>query len=149
MHRSAAVFLLLLVAGCEQSKPRYRSYVPGPSFREEMLAGVLGTPADSVAAGEWVTLHAARTAGPWVLSDSAGEANAPCRRVSPVEREFEVASKVKWRIQPSEGIAFNIPGPPDFVRQVKFTRPGRYEVWAVSEGCAGPFESNRFVVEVR
>lgn len=149
MTRPLLLLTVLLVGACEPSKPRYRSYVPGPAFREEMLADVLGTPADSVAAGEWVTLHASRTAGPWVLSDSAGEANAACTRISPIEREFEVASKVRWTIQPSEGVSFNLPGPPDFLRQVKFTRPGTYEIWAVSDGCGGAFASNRFTVIVR
>lgn len=95
-----------------------------------------------VQVGEWVTLHAARQAGPWVPKNMDSTEEPACEKISPAEREFEVASKVGWEVEPEGAASFNMPGPPEFERQIRFTQPGRYVLRAVSEGCTGAYRSN-------
>src|SRR5690606_5650974 len=124
-------------------------YVPGPGFEQVMEASLeLPDSAAPVRAGEWITLHATRRSGPWVLRDSTMTEDPPCQQIAPVVDEDEVASKVRWRVEPEGVAAFNTPGPPDYDRQIRFDRPGRYRIRAVSEGCGAPFESNAIEVVV-
>src|SRR5688500_11141136 len=116
MRSTLALVALLLLSAREPGPPRYRDYVPGPGFREEMEVGIARPHPSEITAGIWVELHAERRAGPWQLADSTTEDPA-CRRVSPIAEEFEVASKVQWEIRPSEGVTFNVPGPPDYERE--------------------------------
>ena len=144
----ACLLLSGVALGCEPARPRYHPYVPAEGF-EEALQISSELPDSVAAAGQWVTMHAERRAGPWEPKAVSSRTDHPCERIAPALREYEVASKVRWHIQPSEGVVFNTPGPPDFQRQIRFTRPGRYVLHAVSEGCAGPFASNRLTVVVR
>ena len=124
-----------------------RPYVPGPGFTQTIEVS-LEVPDSGAAAGDWVTMHAVRASGPWVLADSTTE-DPPCERISPIVREDEAASKVEWIVEPSEGVSFNTPAPPLYERQVTFTRPGRYLVSATANGCGEPFVSNQVEVVVR
>jgi len=148
----AAMIGTVLLAGCESQGGggQYRTYVPAPDFKQEMQVW-LEVPTDSspVAIGQWITMHAARQSGPWQLRDSTVTGRPPCEKIAPATREFEVASKVEWRVEPAGKVSYNVPGPPNFERQIRFTQPGRYRVWAVSQGCGRPFESNRVEVVVR
>jgi hypothetical protein len=134
----------LAVSACESDV--YVNYVPAPGFEQVMEASLALPDSGPVAVGQWVTLHATRRSGPWVLQDSTMTEDPPCEQISPVTEEFEVASKVEWRVEPPGQAAFNTPGAPDYDRQISFTEPGRYRLRAVSSGCGEPFESN--VLEV-
>lgn len=141
--------LAALLAGCGEQKPRYIPYVPAPGF-QETLRIQLALPQGPVRVGEWVTLYAQRESGPWEpIVVSKQKDDPPCERISPKLQEDDVASKVRWEVTPPGSVAFNTPGAPDFERRVRFTKPGRYSVRAVSEGCLGRFFSEPVVVEVR
>jgi hypothetical protein len=150
MRTLLAAACALLLAACESSgKTGYVPYVPGPGF-EETVEIWLETPDSGAAAvGDPITLHASRQSGPWQLKDSTVTGTPACERLSPITREFEVASKVEWRIEPEGAVTWNAPGPPDYDRQIRFTRPGRYRVVAVSRGCAGSITSKPVEVVVR
>jgi hypothetical protein len=145
--RAVPAFLCatLALAACDSG---YIPYVPGEGFSQTIQVSVELPDSGAVRAGEWVTLHAVREAGPWVLADSTTEDPA-CERISPIAREDEAAHKVEWVVEPREGITFSTPAPPLFERQIQFSRPGRYTIAAASNGCGAPFTSNRIEVEVR
>ena len=146
---TAGILGIVLFSGCEPQNSRgYIPYVPGEGFSETMQVWIEGVDSGPVAVGEWLTAHAARQSGPWELRDSAATGVPPCQKITPVVREFEAASKVEWRADPAGSVSYNVPGPPEFKRQLRFTRPGTYRVWAVSEGCERPFESNRVEIVV-
>lgn len=157
MHRpfrvhpvAACLPLLAALLACEPAKSGYIPYIPGPGFSETLRVAVR-LPDSTVVlhSGEWATLHAEREAGPWRLK--AGEAaneKGACERTSPAIQELEVASRVKWHVEPSEGVSYNVPGS-TFERQIRFEKPGRYQVWAVSKGCGTTITSDRVEVEVR
>jgi hypothetical protein len=93
-----------------------------------------------------VTMHANRESGPWVLRDSTMKNDPPCEEISPIIKD-EAAGKVEWRVEPEGQVNFSTPGPTD--RQIKFLQPGRYRVWAVSDGCGAEFKSNEVDVLVQ
>ena len=142
--RHAALAGALLLAGCE-SDSGYVPYVPAPGFKQNVQIWLDAPDLKQVETGRWITLHATRQAGPWMLRDSTVE-NPACEKLSPIEREFEAAGKVQWRVEPEGAAAYKWAA--DFQRQISFTAPGTYQVWAVSEGCGESFESNRVEVVV-
>jgi hypothetical protein len=141
---------LVLFAACEGNGGRgFVHYVPGAGFEQE-LEVELRLPEDRpIAVGEWVDISASRRSGPWVLEDTAAPGRPACRRISPVTEEYEVAEKVSWRVEPAGQASFGNARPPDLTRQIRFTAPGTYQVWATSDGCGEPFVSNRIEVVVR
>jgi hypothetical protein len=129
--------LLALAAGlgaCDAGGPPF-VYVPGPGFQRALVVR-LDTPADGPArTGEWITLHANRLMGPWqrVRRAEAPDSALCVLPAAPASPEIEIASKLQWHVEPAEGIRFNRPNAPDYERQIQFTRPGTYRVWAVSD----------------
>lgn len=146
--KSIAALLLLIAAACE-SESAYVPYVPAPGFEEVMEASLELPDSGSVVVGEWITLHASRRSGPWMLRDSSHTEEPLCEKISPVVEEREVAEKVEWRVEPEGAASFRVTGQPDFARRISFARPGLYRVRAVSSGCGAEFESNVVEVEVR
>ena len=140
----AILYAALALAACEST---YIPYVPGEGFSQTIEVSLELPDSGAVRAGEWVTMHAARAAGPWVLADSTTEDPA-CERISPIAREDEAGHKVEWVVEPREGLAFNSPAPPLFERRIQFTRPGRYTIFATSSGCGEPIRSNTVEVVV-
>lgn len=139
---------LVTLSACE-SKGGYIPYVPGPGFDQRMEITLELPDSAPVAVGQWVTLHATRESGPWVLRDSAATDEPRCEEISPITEEYEAAGKVEWKVEPEGQVNYSVPGPPNFDRQIKFNQPGAYRVWAVSKGCGTSFESNRVNVTVR
>lgn len=151
MRSVLTVALLTLLAACEGGGGggAYRTYVPGADFREEMQVWVETPDSGTAAVGEWLTLHAARQSGPWELRDTARTDDPPCEKIAPAVREFEVASKVEWQVEPEGRVSYNVPGPPEFERQIRFDQPGTYRLRAVSEGCGAQIVSNQVEVTIR
>ena len=146
----APLLLILPLAACGgESSGGYVPYVPGPGFAQRMEVTLELPDSAPVAVGAWVTMHATRESGPWVLRDSTMTEAPACEKISPVTQEYEVAGKVEWRVEPAGRVNYSVPGPPDFDRQIRFNEPGRYRVWAVSDGCGADFESNQVEVTVR
>jgi hypothetical protein len=147
---AACLPLLALLGACEPAKSKYVPYIPGPGFTETMHAAVrLPDSTTVLRPGEWATLHASRESGPWRLkTGEAANEKAACERTSPALQESEVAAVVQWHVEPNKGVSYNVPGA-SFERQIRFERPGTYQVWAVSRGCKGQITSNRVEVVVR
>ena len=147
-----AITLLVLcpsLLACESSDPAYIPYVPGPGFTQILEISLELPDSAPVPVGEWVTMHATRESGPWVLQDSTMTDDPPCKEVAPVTEEYEAANKVSWTVEPSEDVEFRATNPPERLRQVRFNKPGRYRVRAESRGCGEPFQSNVVEVVVR
>jgi hypothetical protein len=138
----------LPLAGCE-SQRGYVPYVPGPGFKQVMEVTLELPDSAPVAVGSWITMHATRESGPWVLRDSTMTDDPPCEEISPIIQEYEAAGKVEWKVEPEGQVNFSVPGPPNWDRQIKFNQPGRYRVWAISDGCGAGFKSNEVSVVVR
>ena len=144
----ALLVCALPLAACE-SGGGYVPYVPGPGFTQELQVTLELPDSAPVPVGTWVTMHATRKSGPWVLRDSTMTEEPPCEQISPIIEEFEAAGKVEWRVEPEGQVNYSVPGPPNWDRQIKFNQPGRYRVWAVSDGCGAPFLSNQVDVTVQ
>jgi len=150
--RPALLTLLALgLGGCGRG-PEF-VYVPAESYQQALTVRVDVPEAGQVATGEWITLHANRLMGPWTrvrraeLPDSV-----KCRRnVAPPSPDLEIASKLRWQVLPEDAaVKYNMPGPPDYDRQIQFTRPGEYRLWAVSAApCGGEFVSDTLRIVVR
>lgn len=138
---------LILLSACGPSGPEY-VYVPAPGFSQVMEIEVV-RPDSAVRAGEWLTVRAERRAGPWtrVRREQAGDAHACVRTVPPLVAEYDIEAKVAWHAAPSESAEFQLSGR-DFRREVRFTRPGRYRIWATSTGCGPSFDSEPVEIEV-
>ena len=140
-----SALLALAAAACE-SEDAYIPYVPGPGFTQLLEVSLELPDSGAVRVGEWVPMHATRESGPWVLRDSTMTGEPACEELSPITEEFEAAGKVEWRVEPEGQVTFS---PPGAGREIMFNQPGRYRVWAVSDGCGEPFLSNQLDVTVR
>jgi hypothetical protein len=143
----AAPLLALAIAACD-SGGGYIPYVPGPGFTQLLEISLELPDSAPVKVGEWVTMHATRESGPWVLQDSTMTEEPRCEEISPIIEEWEAAGKVEWRVEPEGQVNYSPLGAGG-TRQIKFNQPGRYRVWATSEGCGEPFLSNQVDVTVR
>lgn len=127
--------LFVALAACRETVPDH-VYAPSPEYQQSLRIQIVGDSGKTLRAGNALTLHAERRTGPWrlVARDSAILTNCWWVRPPPAE-EREVASSVTWRVDPADSVRFNLPQPPLLVRQVRFSRPGVYRLWAVSPGC--------------
>lgn len=139
--------VLLLTAGCTEPVPP-TVYVPAADYAQSADAG--HALADSSArAGQWVPLRATVTAGPWrpVPRDSANLEDCWWRRPPPAV-DTAAAARVRWMVEPADGVVFNQPRPPSWERTVRFPQPGTYRLWATAPGCGGPVTSDTVVLVV-
>lgn len=143
--------LSLLLAACDAGGPEY-VYIPTPTYQQSLVVRADLPQSGRVPVNRWVTLHANRLMGPWqrVRRVEVPDSVECVRATAPPSRpEIEIANKLRWRIEPREAAEFNLPGPPDFERQIRFAAPGRYRVWAVSElSCHGEFTSDTLEIVV-
>lgn len=144
MRTTVLLLCAAALAGCDSG---YIPYVPGPGFTQTIEVSAELPDSSAVAVGEWITIHASRQSGPWVLADSTTE-DPPCERISPVTVEAEAASKVEWLVDPPGRVTFNTPAPPEYERLIQFAQPGRYRLTATANGCGAPFESNTIEIVV-
>ncbi|HET8655745.1 MAG TPA: hypothetical protein VFL93_09550 [Longimicrobiaceae bacterium] len=142
--------LTALSAACGPSGPAY-VYVPAPDFKQALVARADLRESGVVAVGEWVTLHANRLFGPWrrVPRGEVPDSAACTRTVEPQSPEIGVETRVEWAMRPEGAAAWNRPSAPDFSRQVRFSKPGTYLLWAVSPGCGREIQSDTVRIEVR
>jgi hypothetical protein len=89
-------------------------------------------------AGEWVTLKASRTSGPWVRVKPS---DVPDGTVAfpkcPPPFEDEVQANLQWLTDPPDVALFDVPTMESvrsdpLGRKVVFSQPGVYKVWAVT-----------------
>lgn len=141
---------LLLLAGCE-SGPEY-VYIPAPTYQQGLTVRADLPEGGEAVAGTWVTLHANRIMGPWqrVHRDEVPDSVSCRRKSAPTSPDLEIASKLRWQVLPAGSVKFNMPSAPDYERQIQFSRPGEYRLWAISDGaCGGEFASDTLRLVVR
>jgi hypothetical protein len=152
-RRSRPVLLaviLFALGGC--GGPEF-VYVPAETYQQALTVRADLPDSGHVATGAWVTLHANRLMGPWTRVRRADVPDSvKCRRnVAPRSRDLEIASKLQWQVRPEGAVVkYNMPGPPDYDRQIQFTQPGEYRLWAVSAApCGGEFASDTLRIVVQ
>lgn len=146
--RFTLVTALALLAACETT-PEY-VFIPAPTYQEGLTVRA-DLQDGEIGVGEWVTLHANRIMGPWVRvhRDSVPKGVTCTRKGQPTSPDLEVASKLKWEVLPPGKVKFNMPQAPDFDRQIQFTEPGDYRLWAISDApCRGEFGSDTIRIRV-
>ena len=139
---------LLTALACSDAIPR-EVYVPAPDYQQSLAVQAIPGPEAPRRSGTPITLHAQRATGPWQLvpRDSAALSDCWWRRPPPGD-EPEVAAEVTWQVAPADSVRFNLPQPPNWEREVRFGRPGRYRLWAVSTGCRTPIVSDTILLEI-
>jgi hypothetical protein len=143
--------LLLALGGCDTG-PEF-VFIPATSYQQALTVRADVPNTGHVAPGAWITLHANRIMGPWTRVRRAEVPDSvKCRRkLAPPSPDLEIASKLHWQVLP-EGAAvkYNMPGPPDYDRQIQFSQPGEYRLWAVSAApCGGEFTSDTLRIVVQ
>ena len=148
MRRTRRTFALLLLAAC--TSPPDRVFVPGTPFRHLVDVRTSQGPSADARVGEWITLHARRTTGPWTNVDRKSLGPDGCWVApAPPPEETEVAADLSWSADPQAG-EFDDGLRDDHTRRVRFTRPGRYSLKATSSTpCSPKVDSNELVVVVR
>jgi hypothetical protein len=143
--------LLLALGGCDTG-PEF-VYIPAATYQQALTVRAEVPETGHVAPGEWITLHANRLTGPWTRVRRAEVPDSvECRRkIAPPSPDLEIASKLRWQVLPEDAaVKYNLPGPPDYDRQIQFTEPGEYRLWAVSAApCGGEFASDTLRVVVQ
>jgi hypothetical protein len=140
---------IVLAAGCD--RPPDRVFVPGRPFTHVVEVRTSQGGAAEVRAGEWLTLHARRSTGPWVEVARTSLGPEGCWVAPPPPAvEEEVADNVTWTAPPASGGRFNLEIFPDHTRRVRFAAPGRYTLRASSTTwCSPAVDSNELTVVVR
>lgn len=148
--RAARLLLPALVAGtaCTPDSPS-RVFVPAASYAESLDVTTAQGDSARIPTSEPLALHGVRRSGPWVEVEHASLPPDACWWARPPEPvEEEVAGNLRWRAEPAEGVEFG-GFRRDLAREVRFSRPGRYVLWAEGSGwCSGPRSSDTLVVDV-
>lgn len=146
----AALALFVLTSCVLPGATPDRVFVPGNSFKHTVEVGTQQGRTAVVHVGEWLSLSASRSTGPW--EEVARESLAPegCWVArAPSEIEEEVADNVTWSTEPKGVAEFNLELLPDHSRRVRFRRPGRIVLRATSATyCSMPASSNELTVMV-
>jgi hypothetical protein len=133
---SVAGLLVLLVA-C--SSPPERVFVPGKPFRHVVEVSTAQGQAASVRVGEWLTLNARRSTGPWTEVDRKSLGPDGCWVApAPPADEDQVADNLTWSAEPRGRAEFNLDIRADHARRVRFSAPGRYVLSASSATWCSP-----------
>lgn len=148
LMRPGSLSACLLLVACSGEPALV--FVPGAGFRESLeISTGLGT-SPVIRVGEPLILHARRSSGPWVATRSADVQKRQCRLASPPpEVEPEVADNIRWQVDPDSGAVFNVQYREDRTREVRFTRPGAYNLTAHSSiSCINPALVDTLVIRV-
>jgi len=139
---------LVWIAACTPEAPS-RVFVPADSYTESVDVTTAQGDSARIVVMEALLLHGVRRSGPWVEVEHASLPPDACWWARPPEPlEAEVAGNLRWHAEPLEGVEFGGLRP-DLARDVRFSRPGRYVLWAESSGwCSEPYSGDTLVVEV-
>jgi hypothetical protein len=146
----ARVLMLSLGAtvACSPELPA-RVVVPGDGYAESIEVSTGQGDSARVAVGAPLLLHAVRRSGPWVEVDRTSLPPDGCWwRSAPDAVEGEAAGSLRWFAEPAGDAEFG-GFRTDFARDVRFSAPGRYLLWAESGGwCSEPYSGDTLVVDV-
>jgi hypothetical protein len=157
IRRSFAALLMLLLFACSQepsaskgedvTRPEF-VYVPAENYK---ISVDIAVPREAVA-GEWITLRATRTSGPWKLIKASELAPGTTWFIKPPpEHEREVADNLRWLTEPPGAARFDVPvhaiGPISHERKAVFRKPGTYRLRA-HNAYPTEAESNSIMITV-
>ena len=155
--RLSVALLMLLLFACSQepsvskgesvARPEF-VYVPAGNYK---ISVEITVPREAVV-GEWITLKATRTSGPWKLAKSEELAPGTTWFIKPPpEYEREVADNLRWLTEPPNAARFDIPfhttSQISHERKAIFSKPGTYRLWA-HNAYPTEAESNSIMVTV-
>jgi hypothetical protein len=142
---------LCVLTSCVQARAPERVFVPGKAFHHSVEVRTKQGRTAIVRVGEWLSLSASRSTGPWVEVGRESLGPDGCWVAPPPsEVEAEVADNVTWSAEPKGGADFNLGLLPDHSRRVLFSRPGRVELRATSSTyCSAQATSNALTVTVK
>ena len=148
MPKSSVVLAVLLTAAC--SREPSEVFVPGPSFSQSIRLSTAQGERATVRVEQPLILHAQRTSGPWIAAERASLPPDACWLVSPpADTEPEVAGNLRWLVEPPDSATFNVQLRLDQTREVRFSRPGVYQLSAQSSAwCTQPYDGNNLTVSV-
>lgn len=144
----ALVLSIGAAVGCSPELPS-RVAVPGDGYAESIEVSTAQGDSARVAVGAPLLLHAVRRSGPWIEVDRASLPPEACWwRSAPDAVEGEVAGNLRWFAEPAGDAEFG-GFRADLTRDVRFSAPGRYLLWAQSSGwCSEPYVGDTLLVEV-
>ena len=144
---SVLLFGLVLVVGCFDPPPPEKVFVPGPDVSTTVTISVSTTKA---AVDEPVILYASRMASGFVeMPYDNVPSGVQWWRQMPPAYEKEVAANLKWIVEPEGSARFNTDLRMDFMREVRFSKPGVYRLRAVSASYGPtPVTSKTLTLEV-
>ena len=149
--RVTVVALFVLTSCVGQGAAPEHVFVPGKSFKHSVKVSTQQGGTAVVRVGEWLSLSASRSTGPWVEvgRESLGPEGCWVAR-APSAVEDEVADNVTWSTEPKGVAEFNLGLLPDHSRRVRFRRAGRVVLRATSATyCSLPASSNELTVIVK
>ena len=149
--RVAALTLFVLTSCVRQGVAPERVFVPGKSFKHSVEISTQQGGIAIVHVGEWLSLSARRSTGPWVEVGRESLGPEGCWvAAAPSLVEDEVADNVTWSTEPKGVAEFNLRLLPDHSRRVRFSRSGRVVLRATSATyCSLPASSNELTVIVK
>ena len=141
--RSFVACVVIAVASVVSSScdpPPRHVWIPGDDFEAILRIALKTGEGETFRAGQWISLHAERATGPWQLVEYESLAvGERWLRQPPPQLESGVEANVRWIVEPSSGVEFNLPTTRELgSRSVRFNWPGRYRVWAQSHAWGGP-----------
>ncbi len=147
--RRLALGLCGLALACDSGMPD-TVFVPGTDFGQRLTASLDLEPGSTIRVGEPVRLLATRETGPWVEVASRSLPEGDCwltRPPAPVEPD--VASNVRWDVDPPGMARFDVGHGAIRTRTVAFEKAGRYRLQATSASwCGEPFPAAPIEIEV-
>jgi hypothetical protein len=132
---------IILAMFCSCSRERYLQdvYIQGENFKASLEISIQNPGQNEITVDNWVKLKAVRKTGPWIKVKKSELKEDTCWLVNPPpEIEENVQSNVKWNIEPKGYSTFNIPESNNLEgRKIKFTKSGKYRLWATSHSWCG------------
>jgi hypothetical protein len=149
--RVAALALFVPTSCIRQGAAPERVFVPGKSFKHSVEVRTQQGDTAIVHVGEWLSLSASRSTGPWIEVDRESLGPEGCWVAPPPSGvEDEVADNVTWSTEPKGVAEFNLGLLPDHGRRVRFSKPGPVVLRAMSATyCSLPARSNELTVMVK
>ena len=135
---SLFLFVTLWTSSCDPSIPKW-VWVPALDFNATLQVWIGDEPGQTFRVEDWISLHANRSTGPWIrVAHKDLPPDARWMRKPPEKLEEGVEANARWHVAPDRGHQFNLPKAHDIhTRQIRFSEPGRYKIWADSHTFGG------------
>ncbi len=144
---SGLLCILVLVAGCYDPPPPAHVFIPGPDVGTTVMISVS---TKTAAVDEPIILYASRMSSGFVeILYADVQPGVQWWRQMPPGYEKEVAGNLRWFVEPEGSARFNTDLRMDLTREVRFSKPGAYQLRAVSAAYGPkPVSSKIVTIEV-